>query len=231
MSAHLFLNIYGQAMIAPVATESFLLPFLTVALLHFLAVVSPGPDFAILIKTALTQSRKTAIFTAAGIALGVSIHATYCILGLAIVIAKSVILFNVFKYLGAAYFIYIGIQGLLNKTVANKANITLTTGAEASSNIVAMKKGFLCNVLNPKATLFFLGLFTLVVNPDTPLFIQGLYGVEMIFITFLWFSFLAIVITHPHIKTRLVRIQHYITKFMGGLLVLFGIKLAILEFK
>lgn len=218
-------------MLTPMTTNNIFLSFLMIGLIQFLAVISPGPDFAMVVKTAIGQSRRIAIYNAFGIALGVIVHVSYCILGLAVVITQSVLLFNFIKYLGAAYFIYLGIQSLMvNKT--DSANKFLIHAENLGSNVtpvVAIKRGFFCNVLNPKATLFFLGLFTLVINPHTSRIIQFIYGIEIFLITFLWFALLATMITHPFVKSRITQWQHVITKMMGGLLIAFGCKLALLE--
>lgn len=207
--------------------HNFLVPFLTIAILHLLAVICPGPDFAMLVKTAITQPRKIAIYNALGIALGILVHIAYCILGLALLISQSIIWFNIFKYLSATYFIYLGIQGLLEKKSIHKK--TAITSEKLISITTAIKRGFFCNALNPKATLFFLGLFTLVIKPNTPIWISIIYGVEMFLVTFLWFSLLATFITRPQVKTKISSFQHYITKCISGLLIVFGIKLALLE--
>lgn len=208
--------------------QSFVIPFLTIATLHLLAVICPGPDFAMVVKTAITQPRKIAIYNAFGIALGILVHITYCILGLALVISKSIILFNIFKYVAAAYFIYLGIQGLRAKK-SNSQNINATQLENTISIYTSVKRGFFCNAVNPKATVFFWGLFTLVVKPDTPIIVEIIYGAEMFLITFAWFALLAAIITHANIKNKIARFQHYIMKCMSGLLVAFGIKLVLME--
>ncbi len=217
-------------MLNTLSSNNILVSFLIIGALNFLAVISPGPDFAMVVKTAIAQTRKTAIFTALGIALGIFVHVTYCILGLAIIITKSLLLFSIIKYCGAAYFIYLGIQGLRARMPDNQLK-NFAGATQPISLFTALKRGFFCNVLNPKVTVFFLGLFTLVVKPTTPLYIQALYGVEMATITFLWFSSLTLLITHRTIKAKITRFQYYITKLMGGLLILFGVELALLEHK
>lgn len=197
---------------------------LTIAMFHLLAVISPGPDFAMTVKNSIMYSRKSALYTSLGIAIGIWVHVIYCVLGLAIVISKSILLFNVIKYLGAFYLMYLGTQALLSKKTISQngfsqSKLDLTT-------MRAIKQGFLCNLLNPKATLFFLSLFTLVIDPHTPIWLQLLYGLEMFVVTFLWFAFLSTVITNKKIKGTIGRVQVWVTKCMGGLLILFGIKLA-----
>ena len=91
----------------------------------------------------------------------------------------------------------------------------------------AIRMGFLTNVLNPKATLFFLSLFTQVINPQTPKFIQVLYGLEMCLMTFAWFTFVATILSHPIIKLKFARIQHRLEKVFGVVLIALGLKVAL----
>lgn len=208
-----------------------MLAFLTIASLHFLAVMSPGPDFAMIVKNSIQYSRRTAIVTALGIAIGIWVHVIYCVLGLAVVISQSIIAFNVIKYLGAAYLIWVGVLSLRSQNRADVVDACVGGATPPLRDDIttgqALKQGFLCNVLNPKATLFFLSLFTLVINPQTPVWLQLAYGIEMFTATFLWFAFLGSMITHPRFKTTVQRLQTPLTKFMGGLFILFGLKLAL----
>lgn len=90
-----------------------------------------------------------------------------------------------------------------------------------------MREGFLTNALNPKATLFFLSIFTQVVSPQTPLFIQALLGAEVAVIVGIWFVSLTLLITYAPVKNLFTTFHHYLTKVMGGILVLLGIELAL----
>lgn len=212
-------------MIAILSEKITMTAFLTMALIHFLSVVSPGPDFAFVVKNSLQYDRRSAFYTALGIGLGIGVHVSYCLLGLAIIIVKSIFVFNIIKFLGATYLIYIGVKALFAKNNSDKKTIVLEKPAASISAWQAIKQGFLCNVLNPKASLFILGLFTLVIKPTTPMSIQLFYGIWMMLVTFLWFAFLAGVITHPYIRAKIFRIQPIVSRCMGAFLVLFGLKL------
>lgn len=206
--------------------HSFLFTFFTVASLHFLAVVTPGPDFAVVTKNALAYPRREAIITSLGIALGIAVHSTYCILGLAIVIAKSLIIFDIIKYLGAAYLLYLGIKIWL----PHKPQVTESKAGHMAPSISqwqAFKEGLLCNLLNPKATLFTLGMYTLAIKPGTPWWERTFYGVWMVLVTFLWFSLVSVIITNPHVREKIWRIQPIAIKVMGVLLIIFAINLAL----
>ena len=199
--------------------------FLTVAIIHLLGVMSPGPDFAIVTRNALAYSRRTGLMTAAGIALGLQVHVLYSLLGIGLVISQSILLFNILKYLGAAYLIFVGWKALR----AKKGTLEVDT-VEKKKDISAahaFRNGFLCNVLNPKATIFMLALFTQVIDPSTPIAIQAFYGVYMGAATFVWFSFVASVFSLSLIKRTFQGIQHWLERAMGAVLVALGIKVAL----
>lgn len=197
----------------------------TVALVHLLAVMSPGPDFIMVMRNSLVYSRRSGVYAAIGLGLGILVHVAYSLAGLALIISQSVILFNVIKLLGAAYLLYIGFKSLRARRSDNLA-ITARHEKTDLTKFQAIRTGFITNVTNPKATLFFLSLFTLVIQPTTPLAIKFTMGIEMAVATFLWFAVVAILVSHQAIKQRVARFQHYVERFMGGVLILFGIKLA-----
>lgn len=199
--------------------------FLTVAIIHLLAVASPGPDFAIVVKQSITQSRAVVIWTALGIGLGILLHVAYSLLGIGFVISQSILLFNIIKYLGAAYLVYIGIKGLLTKPATKTEDKDIRRSS--MTRFQALRIGFLCNALNPKATVFFVALFTQVIDQSTPLGIQVFYGVYMAVATFIWFSMLGSVLSINAIRRHIDRFHHWIERAMGAVLVALGVRVAL----
>lgn len=204
----------------------YLLQFATVALIHLLAVISPGPDFAMITHTSLTRSRRSAVWAAAGLGLGILVHVTYSLLGIGFVISQSILLFSTIKLLGAGYLIYIG-----SKAIRAKKQTAMSPTAAASrendmTSFQALRLGFLTNVLNPKATIFFVSVFAQVINPETPSSWKLLYGAEMSLVTFLWFAIVALIFSHSFLKEKIRSIQHIIERITGAVLILFGLKLA-----
>jgi RhtB (resistance to homoserine/threonine) family protein len=201
--------------------------FITISLIIMLAAISPGPDFAIVVRNALLRNRQCGIFTALGVSCSLLIHSAYCILGLAIIISQSLILFNVIKYIGAAYLIYLGTKSLLAK------NSVMQVQQQATNDTMNAYQGFmqglLCNLLNPKAIMFILAFFTLIVSPSSSWLEQFGFGIEIALIHFIWFSWLALMITHQRVRARLNQIQHYIVKVMGVALIGFGARIALLS--
>ncbi len=204
----------------------FLSAFLTVIVVHLLAVISPGPDFAMATRNSLVYSRRAGIFTSLGLALGIGVHVTYCLLGIGLLISRSILLFTIIKWVGALYLIYIGYKSLRAKPPV-VTEFSVSAEVEQLSDRRAVRLGFLTNVLNPKATLFFLALFTQVIDPATPLLVQLLYGVEMVTMTFVWFSFVSLVFSNPLLKRKIQKVQHYIERVTGVVLIALGIKVAL----
>lgn len=204
----------------------FLAQLLTVAVVHLFAVMSPGPDFAVVTRNSLIYSRKIGIYTSVGIALGIMVHVAYSLLGIGFLIAKSIVLFNVIKFVGAGYLIYIGYKSLKAQPKTQDEG-SVVVSEHTLTPKQSIKVGFLTNALNPKATLFFLALFTQVISPATPKVIQFFYGVEMMVITFVWFALLSLFFSNSLIRARITGIQHYVERITGVVLIALGIKVAL----
>lgn len=203
----------------------YLTQFLTIALVHLLAVASPGPDFAVIVRQSITYGKKTALWSSLGLGFGILSHVCYTMLGIGVLISHSIIAFNIMKTVGALYLVYIGIKCL--KASPQSSTLDFEQPRNALPTVPkAIWTGFLTNGLNPKATLFFLSLYTVVITPQTPLVIQGIYGVYMAVATVLWFSMLSLFFGNHHIRSRFLRIGHWFERTTGAVLILLGIKLA-----
>ncbi|MDQ3075661.1 MAG: LysE family transporter [bacterium] len=207
--------------------DLFLAQFLTVVIVHLLALISPGPDFVVVSKNSLSHSRKIGIYTALGVALGISVHVSYSLLGIGLIISKSIVLFNAIKLLGALYLLYIGYKMIRSKPAQENLETASEKPKKSLSVLGAIKNGFLVNALNPKATLFFLALFTQVIDPMTPSYIKLLYGLEMMLMTFIWFIIVSYLFSHTVLRTKLSKAQHAVDKCTGFVLILLGLKVMV----
>jgi threonine/homoserine/homoserine lactone efflux protein len=196
--------------------------FLAVALAHLLAVISPGPDFILITRQSFLYGRKTSIYTALGIASGILIHVTYCIIGLNFLLNNDNIVFYL-KLLSSLYLTYLGIVSIFSKNFTPINNIDENAKILKISPIVAYRDGFITNILNIKATFFFMSLY-LYINTDV-LTIRLLYGLWMSIITGLWFILLSIMLTNSIIKENTYNYQFYINKLMGIVLLYIAIKI------
>jgi threonine/homoserine/homoserine lactone efflux protein len=117
--------------------------FLTVALIHLLAVASPGPDFAVVVR-ALTHGRRAGMFTALGVGSAIFLHVGYSLLGIRIIVSQSIVLFNALKWAAAAYLLYIGFKALRAKP-ADPAAVAAALPVGERTARGAFTSGFVTN--------------------------------------------------------------------------------------
>jgi RhtB (resistance to homoserine/threonine) family protein len=201
---------------------------ISVTFINLIGAISPGPDFVMCVRNSLTYSRRTGIFTGFGIGLGLSVHIGYCAAGLGFLITKSEIAFNIIKFAGAAYLIYMGLSSFIKTT--STTNINNIQKSDDISRLQAMKTGFFTNVLNPKAAVFFIGLFALVIKPETPLWVVIVTSAIMIFTAITWFAFVASIFSRQKIRSYFLKYEKWFGWFFGFLLVALGLKIAFTAF-
>lgn len=202
-----------------------MISFLLVGSVLLLAAISPGPDFVVVSKNALLHSRRSGIYTAIGVGLAVLIHATYTIAGLGIVISQSILLFGLIKWAGALYLAYLGLALLFGKGVA-ALDIAERKEQRTLSPLRSLSEGFATNLFNPKATLFFIGVFSQVIDPAGSLPTRTVYVAESGLIVGGWFVLLSVILTVPVLKRTLARIMRPLERLMGVVLLSFAVKLA-----
>lgn len=202
--------------------------FMTVALVHLLAVASPGPDFAVVVRESVAQGRRAGSWTALGVGCGIFVHVAYSLLGIGLIVSQSIVLFNLFKWLAAAYLVYLGWRALRARPMSLEA-IDGTNAPVARSAWRAFVIGFVTNGLNPKATLFFLSLFTVVISPDTPLLVQAGYGLYLAGATALWFLLVAWLFSRGRVRADFARMGHWFDRLTGAVLIGLGARLALSE--
>lgn len=203
---------------------SFASELLSLMGLMFLALITPGPDTVMVLRQFLKSGKTTAIYTSIGVGLGILVHVTYCLLGIGLIISQSIIIFSIMKIAGGLYLLYIGWITFKSKPAPD---VQEDKAMQNQSRLRAIWIGFLTNSLNPKATIFFLSIFTVVINPDTRLEHQMVYGVVMALETMLWYILLSFSFSFFRIHKTFSRFAVYLNRIVGGLLVLLGLKLAI----
>ncbi len=209
--------------------QLFWLDFITLLSVHILGLISPGPDFIVTVNHGLGSGKRAGYYTALGIGLGCLVHMTYCILGLGFIITQSVLALNVLKYAGAAYLIYIGVRALLSR----KSGATQTVTAQHHSIRAwqAFRSGLITNLFNPKATLFFLSLFTVVMRPGTQISVQFIYAAVMAVVAVSWFMLVSTALTLAPVQRRFQKYKHWIDRAMGVVLIALGVKVATSDLK
>ncbi len=211
---------------------SYIEQFFLIVVVHLLAVASPGPDFAIILKQSIRYDRRTAIFTSFGIATGILLHVTYSLVGIGLIIASDERLFTMLKYIAASYFCYIAWHSLRAKQPDKDCDeIRVSDKNDKVKQTPSAKKafftGFLINGLNVKATLFFVSLFSVIIAPETPFVIKLSYGLYMTVATAAWFVFLSYLLTQPKVRYFLQIKGYLLDRVMGGVLLFLAMQLVL----
>ncbi len=211
----------------------FLLKWILFASVQTAATMSPGPAFVVAVRNACVYGRRAGIYTALGFGAGIAVHVLFVLAGISFLIKQSVIAFMVIKYVGAAYLVYIGVKAILarKKAAGDAADGAISQGAHAARKSMgawkAVRVGFLTNVLNPKAMVFFTAVYTQFLDPATPFMVHMAYGMTSVLIEILWFIGVAMILTKSSIRTRFTKIMHLVERACGGLMVGLGVKLAL----
>lgn len=193
-----------------------------------LAAIMPGIDFTMVLRQSMANGRKAGIFTSLGIASAVVVHASYTILGIGLIISQSILAFNIVRFLGAAYLLYLGIQ-TLRAPAPNPSTIDVSSAEPDQTIFKSFGIGFLTNLLNPKATIFFVSVFTTLVSPSTPLHIQFGYVGAMATMLFSWFALVAIFFTTPKVRAGFYAMGKWFNRATGMILIGMAAKVAMTQ--
>jgi RhtB (resistance to homoserine/threonine) family protein len=125
--------------------------------------ITPGNDTIYILTRSITQGRKAGIFSVLGISTGGLTHTVLASLGLSVVLSKSMVLFNIIKFMGAAYLIYIGVKTFLSKAELFETPVSMEKAVDCRE---IYTQGYLTNLFNPKVALFFLSFLPQFINPN-----------------------------------------------------------------
>ena len=198
----------------------------SLAVIHCIALISPGPDFAIIVRMATQQQRQTALACALGIALAILIHTLLSLVGISLMIRQSPLAYTLVQCIGVSYLAWMGFQALKSaiqrfQAIAAstesqvQAVATTTTDAQHKSLFNGLKVGLLTNLLNPKALIFFITLFTVLVTPEVNFATKTAATVMLFLLSLIWFSLLAMVLSKPRIQVKFLSISHIIDALVG----------------
>jgi len=205
--------------------ENYWAEFLPLMLVFILAVISPGPDFVLIVRQALLYGRRAAFLSAIGIGSALLVHVSYTVLGLGLIIAKSLLLFNIIKWAGIAYLLYLGYKALTSKGGSPSYSPSPVGPHNNQSALQSFIMGFSINLLNPKAVVFFLSIFSTFVALTTPMTIKFSYGLLMSGVAATWFMLLSLFMTTRIVRDLFMRLSKWIDRVSGLIFVALGIRL------
>lgn len=192
---------------------------LTFLIVHTIITLSPGPALVVTIKTAVTQGQKAGLQLSLGLASAVTLWALASLLGLSLLFSVAPYLQTAFRFIGAAYLIWLGLS------LWRHASAPLPS-AETQPSSNSFRLGFITDLANPKALAYFTAVFATLVPADITL-IQSMMLLTMIFaIEFVWYSLVSVSFSRPGVQTVYIRMKRWIDRLFGTILAALGLKLA-----
>lgn len=197
--------------------------FPALALAHFVALLSPGPDFFLLVGYAARYRMRGSAGLCVGIAFGNGLYVLLAIIGWGI-LRQLPLLFTVIELLGALYLLWIG-------SLLVRSRPQTLTGTDAQSTCPGFGKQILLglgsSLLNPKNALFYLALMTALLGQSVTLLQQTMSGIWMTSIVLCWDLLIVMFIGLPQIQRRLSRGILWVERIAGGVLIIFGCAIAL----
>ncbi len=193
--------------------------FVLLAAAHFMALLSPGPDFFLILNTSLKKRRLYAVFLCLGIAFANGIYISIAVAGLETVRYNEVLML-IMKYLGGAYLFFIGISLLRTKKRSMKDQQEKTVPRNTGLGFWLL--GFFSAILNPKNMIFYLSLFTVMVSGSTPFVTRLLYGIWMCSIVLIWDLLIVFVLSNEKLQMHFERYIAVVERLSGFMLAFFG---------
>ena len=191
--------------------------------------LTPGNDTIFILSRSIAQGKNSGVISALGIGTGSIIHTFFAALGLSIIISQSIFVFNIIKYAGAAYLVYLGIKMFLDQS---KLKVTQKEGRPKISPLKTYRDAVLTNVLNPKVAMFFIAFLPQFINPEYKSSILPflLLGFTFTFTGTIWCIILAIFSAQIFSKLRNnQKLSSYLNKICGTVLIGLGLKLALAD--
>ncbi|AVF04494.1 MULTISPECIES: LysE family translocator [Devosia] len=201
--------------------------FLGLMLAFGINAVIPGADFAMVLRQAVVHGRREALFTSAGIATSILVHGSYTLLGVGVIVGQSLLLFNILKWAGAAYLVWLAISAL--RSPPPQPHEMSEQGAARKGDMAAFALGFLTNLLNPKAVLFFLALFTTLVSVHTGGQTKVIYVGSMALMLFAWFALVSVFFTTPRVRQAFFRFGRWFNRVTGITFLALAVRVALAQ--
>lgn len=204
---------------------NFTATLISILTIHLMAAISPGPDFIVVSKNTLLFGRKQGMLCGAGVCTGIIFHIIASVLGLSIALQASQNIMQYISILGGIYLIFLGYKSIKH-SITNTHLIISNTNSDTKSNS-AFWNGFIVNILNPKAIVYFISLFSIVISTDLNLDQLIIITILIVSIQMGWYITFIYIVTIPRIRKAFENKVHYIERTLGFLLIALGIYMLI----
>jgi threonine efflux protein len=209
----------------------------SLAVIHIVALMSPGPDFAIIVKMATQQTRLTALYCALGIAVAILVHTFLSLMGISVMIQQSHVAFMAVQLIGSSYLAWMG-YGALKSALTSIISKRRTAGISISStqhnmakntlmsSLTGFKVGLYTNLLNPKALIFFITLFSVLITPQVNDSTKVAATILLFILSLAWFSLLALILSKPRVQQKLLAANSIIDLLVGIIFIAVAVTIA-----
>lgn len=198
--------------------EIYLTAFISLALAHFLALLSPGVDFFLILTNSSKYGRIAGVLTSFGIAFANLVYILLALFGISLIKNNEFIFLSI-KILGSLYLLYIALillktqkRELFSQDIKKKKN--------KKESFKQFSMGFLSAILNPKNSIFYFTMFSISLQNDTPFYVQSFYAAWMFFAVLLWDIFVVFLVTNQRSKNYLEKYTYHIEKISGVVLLI-----------
>lgn len=198
----------------------------TLAGVHFMALLSPGPDVALVVQNATRYGRRTGVFIALGLSCGIVIHSLLSLTGISYLVHQQPALFAMVQLAGGGYLFYLGLSALKSIYTTWRSPQAVGVNNERYKLIEnqrqAFSRGFITNIFNPKALVFFISLMSSLVPVGMSFSGKGIALLILWGLSFMWFSSLAWMLSTARLQKRLQSLTVYIDAVCGIIFTLIG---------
>lgn len=199
-------------------------------LIGLLVAMSPGPDFVLLTRLSLSRGRTDGFTAAFGVGLGLCAHTVLAVTGAGWLLTEHPAVFAWMRSAGAAYLVWLGIAAIRGALASWRSSDGAMASHPADERAVSrpwdsFRQGLLCNLLNPKAVLFFLSVFSQYLDASESLAYRLSLGIPIVVSACLWFLFLAWLLDGRAFRRLYARIAPAVDGVLGVFLNYFGVKL------
>ena len=202
---------------------------LTLFAVDMLSVISPGPNFVVVMETAVVHRTRAAMAAVVGVAVGDLVWSLVALLGLSAVFTLWPWLYGAMKFVGGAYLIYLGVMAWRSRSepLASSTSTDVSERAPTRSLAVAFLRGFVTTLTNPKSVAYWGSIFTLFLKPGMPRWVEASAVSIGVFDALVWYGAVAFLFSSAPVRAFYTRVERWIHRITGTVMIAFGARMVL----
>lgn len=189
--------------------------------IHLMASISPGPDFVVVSQKTLLRGRRAGIVCGFGVCVGLLVHIGYSVAGLTAALEHSAWLTQGIGIFGGSYLVFLGYKSIKGSYSANMSPSNERENKTTGSS--AFWSGLIVNIFNPKAAIYFISLFSMIISPSMSAEKLLLVIVSIIAVQMAWYLTFIFIVTIPSIRVKFDSKVYLIDRILGALMLMMGL--------